>query len=376
MMTSSLSSLPLAILIATALSVPIGSPSATAQTFNSGSNGSLGDINVTVSPTTTFLTADGRLHYDTVTVAAGGTWGFRANALNTPVYILAQGDVVIEGTIDVAGAPAPNPAAGGAPTGGVGGPGGFDGGKPGFSGGIEPGAGYGPAGGLGGRNDTTPQGAGAGSFGGLYSGAPGQDNRGGPVYGNPVLVPIIGGSGGGGTIGSPGVGGGGGGGALVIASSTQIILNGTIRATGGDIVGSAYNMGSGGAVRLIAPVVRGTGSINVRGGNNRADNHGRVRVDTFDRSRLQIQTQPALAMTAGANLFVVPPVQPSLHIVAVADNVIPQGATEPVTIQLPFGADTNQTLTVRAIDFNAPIQLEVVLTPDSGAPWTLFQRLE
>lgn len=352
------------------LCAALGSAATSAQIFDSSGLVPFGDptIDSTNFPSTTFMTADGRLYYEAVTVSPGAIWRFRANAFNTPVYILAAGDIVIDGTIDVSGAAAPNPVTGGAPVGGVSGPGGFHGGKPGFADGVGPGAGYGPGGGLGGGNNATADGAGAGSYAGLFSGVQGQNKRGAVVYGNPLLIPMIGGSGGGGTEGSPGIGGGGGGGALVIASRTRIVLDGSILATGGLSSGSAYNMGSGGAVRLIAPEVRGSGNISVLGGGNRTDNHGRVRVDTLDRNNLNIEVTPRNAMTVGANMFVVPPILPRLDIISAGGIDIPEGTPDPVTIQLPFGTSTNQSVTVQARDFNARVPIELVLTPDSGLP--------
>src|SRR5262245_6851463 len=93
------------------------------------------------------LPDDGRLECTTVTVAANGTLTFRKNALNTPVYILATGDVVVSGRIDVAGRPGTSSP----PLGGAGGPGGFDGGEPGIVQ-VPPGAGGGPGAGAGGTS--------------------------------------------------------------------------------------------------------------------------------------------------------------------------------------------------------------------------------
>ena len=62
-------------------------------------------------------------------------------------------------------------------------------------------------------------------------------------------------------------GGGGGGGAILIASSTRIQINssGAVRSRSGASVFNAGNGGSGGAIRLVAPRVYGTGIINVNG---------------------------------------------------------------------------------------------------------------
>src|SRR5262245_53265779 len=73
---------------------------AAAQTFNNGSTGALGDVVIDAN-TTLPLPEDGILHYKTLVVNANATLSFTRNARNTPVYILSQGDVSINGTINV-----------------------------------------------------------------------------------------------------------------------------------------------------------------------------------------------------------------------------------------------------------------------------------
>ncbi|HWY77114.1 MAG TPA: hypothetical protein VN281_15930 [Verrucomicrobiae bacterium] len=347
--------------------------SASAQ-FDSGSTGSYGPMNV-VSNTTLDLPGNGVFNCTTITVASNATLRFNRNTNNTPVYLLATGDVSVMGTIDVSGgsAPANTPYQGG-----TGGPGGFDGGWPGY-GGNPPGDGFGPGGGKGGLDaQGSVQGgyssAGAGSY---YSTAVGPYNtyfdgyastNKGALYGSPLLVPLVGGSGGGGTIGSPGEGGGGGGGGVLIASTTSIDVSGTIRADGGDglIFASVVhlNPGSGGAIRLVAPVVAGTGvlSANGPGGSDPVYNYGRVRIDSIDRRYLNF------AITAGSSfgnyMVVFPPSR--LDVINVAGTTIPQGSG-PVSIVLTNGASPNQTIVVQARNFNTnSLVVSVVLTPQSG----------
>lgn len=345
-----------AILLAVSSLVP-----AWAQSFNAGSNGSLGALNVADADVTVDLPADGRLHYTTVTVAAGRTLRFTRNALNTPVYLLAQGDVVINGAINVSGLQAP----GSPPIGGAGGPGGFDGGKPGFGASFPPGDGYGPgAGGAG----TTGSGAASAGGGGYATAAGGADSAfKGQAYGSPLLIPLLGGSGGGGDTGTPGSGGGGGGGAILVASNTRIAVNGggRIDSLGGNWVGSSHNAGSGGAVRLLAPKVEGTGAIRVFGGGS-GGGDGRIRVDCLDKTALTFSFQPLRQTTVGANMFVAPSVVPRLDLVNAAGRDIPLGTGNTVQVQLPFNSDTNRTVTLRAQDFNADVPIRLTLTPDSG----------
>ena len=124
------------------LSILLHASASFGQAFTSGSTGKNGPLNPTAN-TVIKLPDDGILNYTTVNIPKGVTVEFSRNPLNTPVYLLAQGDVVIDGVLDVRGQP------GNTINGGEGGPGGFDGGKPGIR--TEPpGAGYGPGGGKGG----------------------------------------------------------------------------------------------------------------------------------------------------------------------------------------------------------------------------------
>ncbi|MCI0539671.1 MAG: hypothetical protein L0Z50_31065 [Verrucomicrobiales bacterium] len=330
--------------------------------FNNGSSGLLGDI-VIDADRTIDLPADGILHLKSLKVSSGKTLRFKRNALNTPAYLLAQQDVVIEGIIDVSGSQSPNDI----PTGGVGGPGGFDGGKPGF-GEVPPGAGYGPGAGKGGTTDSNAaNGAGSGSYA-TISLDWNNPNK-GPSYGSKLLIPLIGGSGGGGATGSPGRGGGGGGGALLISSNTRIQHTGRILAFGGAGNGAGGNVGSGGAVRFVAPVVAGAGEVNVFAHNDWAG-RGRIRVDTVDRSDLRFKFEPVDSLSVGANMFIFPPLVPTLDIVEVAGNQVPLGSG-PVNFQLPFGSSPNRDIKVQASGWGRIVPIQVVLTPDSGAP-TIF----
>ena len=67
--------------------------------YDSGSTGADGPLDVATN-TTIPLPPDGLFNYTTVNVQGGATLSFTANALNTPVKILASGDVTIDGTIN------------------------------------------------------------------------------------------------------------------------------------------------------------------------------------------------------------------------------------------------------------------------------------
>ena len=345
---------------------------ARAQNFNAGSDGSDGAFTMN-GDTTLDVPPDGIFNFTTVTITAGSL-RFRRNALNTPAFILATGDISISNAnIFADGADGTsNP-----PAGGAGGPGGFDGGDPGVQS-IPPGAGHGPGGGDGGDHaavGTSPASAGAAAYA-TTSGAPSTSD--GAVYGSPLLVPIVGGSGGGGGSGSgngPGVGGGGGGGALLMASNTRITIEGGgIFARGGGGFPQT-GVGSGGAIRLVAPVVAGNSALVVTGAggfnssNGDQAGHGRIRIDTIDRTGIRFGFQPLSSFSAGSFMAVFPPVVPKLALTQVAGQAIAGGA--PVDVLLPFGSNPNQSITVRASDFTGTVPIDVVLVPVSGPSTTI-----
>ncbi|MGE0133472.1 MAG: hypothetical protein AB7U82_35800 [Blastocatellales bacterium] len=288
---------------------------ASAQTFSSGSTGADGPFAPAAPPqgqtveVVLTLPPSGVFNFTTVTIPQGVKVTFIRNAKNSPVVILATGDVRIEGSISVAGQPVPSQGStylyNSTNYGGVGGPGGFNGGSgapaiyaPGdTSCGVSQLVGFtgdGPGGGagapIGPEINSVRAGGGGGGGGYFFAGQPGQaanqaaGGAGGERYGSPTLIPLIGGSGGGGSAGecnsgpfpssSRGSGGAGGGGAILIASSTKIILDGpngdnsidqeqpVVDARGGDVFTVWHprgGAGSGGAIRLIANEITGQG---------------------------------------------------------------------------------------------------------------------
>ncbi len=316
-------------------------PLARAQ-FDSGSNGSYGPLNITEN-TTLDLPPDGVFHCTTINVAAGWTLRFNKNPLNTPVVLLAQGDVTIAGTIDVSG----GNNSGALP--GRGGPGGFDGGYGGFGPSAPAnrgGDGQGPGRGLNADGQRAAAHATAAS---------GNDR----TYGNVLIVPLIGGSGAAGLNGNPGLGGAGGGGAILIASNTRIVVNGQILARGG---WAPYGGGSGGAIRLVAPTGGGNGSLNASGQGGGGD--GRVRIDTTDSTAFRNLTLYG-SVTRGTRMFALPAgPQPSLHFVSVAGQSIAVDAAAGVNIELPAGAPATQTVVLRGQGFTGQVPVRLVVTPE------------
>ena len=226
--------------------------------YESGSSGADGaftpaaDVQIDVP-------ADGILHYTTINIASGVTVTFRRNASNTPVFLLATGDVTIEGVLDVSGTSGTQDATGDfLALGGLGGPGGSGGGSAAAQGGLF---GLGPGAGAGGQGCT--QGGGASPVGAGHKGAACPCGRPG---GQPVASVgwrLMSGGAGGGAANDGG--GGGGGGVLVLASNGTITVDGEIRANGGAGAGAAGS-GGGGAIRLVADIILGDGTLRATGG--------------------------------------------------------------------------------------------------------------
>jgi len=330
------------------------------QSFSSGSNGSDGALNAQTAQTIT-VRAGGVYHYTTFTV--GSTITYVRGQDNSPVVILATGDVTINGLIQLVGGSGLdftnqfNP-------GGVGGPGGFPGGNGGQPSGTPASAGLGPGG--------------ASGAGG--SGAPGGNYRG--PDGFVTLIPLFGGSGGGGGQAAGfafGGAGGGGGGAILIASSTKITVNGQVVANGGNASGSACTSttsgaGSGGAIRLVAPQILGTGTLSAARGNGGCSTvtqptNGKIRLEASNLTGFtgattpvaSTSTSPGPVSTGGnpalANLptlsiasigGVTPPPNPAASFFA-PDINLAAGTANPVPVMInatntPVGAPTEITL--------------------------------
>lgn len=276
-----------------ALASPAG-----AGTFDSGSDGSDGafnpgsDIEVDLSlaasavwdtpspvPGQGVFDADQWLvvfKYTTIDVPVGVTVTFKNHPSGAPVVWLATGNVSICGLVNLSGA-------NGATTAGLHefaepGPGGFAGGSRICCGTTNTG-GFGPGGG---NRSTSTNSANAGGYG---------TAGGGRTYGNPQIIPLIGGSGGA-ARNSTVAGGGAGGGAIQIASSGEIVveLGGEIRANGG-FQGSNSGGGSGGAIKLMANTISGAGIVRALGGN--AGGVGRIRLEAFDLLGFQDSGSPA-----------------------------------------------------------------------------------
>jgi hypothetical protein len=257
---------------------------------------------------------DNIFNFTTITIAAQSILKISELRVHGPVYFLAQGDVNIDGEIDISGDPSPSPTASVVDQiPGFAGSGGYSGGLGGVHG--DPAhqalSGNGPGGGA------------AGDLTGPQSGFPG----GGLFTANRFLVPLIGGSGGGGANdnGQFGSQGGAGGGALLIASSTKIVLNNTLNGNSigfpnGSINargGSGGNRGCGGAsgaIRLVANSLVAAGSgglifVDELGGNcSTAPQNGLVRLESLGNNNpYNVSTTPLISLPFALNLPTAPP---------------------------------------------------------------------
>ncbi|MBB2758148.1 UNVERIFIED_ORG: hypothetical protein GGR68_002306 [Xanthomonas campestris] len=390
-------------------------PVASAQAANSGSTGADGVLNPTVN-TEVELPASGILNYTTVNIPAGVTVKFKRNTTNTPVYLLASGDVTIAGTIDVTGQDAKatgtygDGAQGDDGIPGDPGPGGWAGGRGGRDDAqqraaiIRGGSGLGPGGGAGGVEGSDGcdktyghykyvgiGGAYASKSIKMYSTYCSMSEPFAAAYGSALLQPLVGGSGGGGGRGGtnyPGSGGGGGGGAILIASSGTLRVTGKIDATGGDgggLNGSGAGGqgagGAGGAIRLVASTVAGNGALLAAGGCTNYNNERRQRCGSTGYSeyggsegRIRVEGESITFTGTSTPAYVrgdVGPVfianSPSLRISSVAGKAVPAAPTGINDVTLP--ASTTQAVVVQFESINVPVgnTIKLRLVPAYGA---------
>jgi hypothetical protein len=373
-----------------------------AMAFDSGSTGSDGAFNPTVN-TVLELPEDGIFNFTSVNIPTGVTVTFTRNTTNTPVVMLASGDVTVAGTISLNGGRSPDVgAAGDGNIGddglpGMGGPGGFDGGRGGEVGRNDAGNGLGPGGGDGSKvapftgctSTTYRYGGGGGGFGANGANSFWTGNCGifgGPAYGTSLLLPLVGGSGGGGGTSGwsfAGSGGGGGGGALLLASSGTVNITGAIRANGGasgnstgNGTGTAGGGGSGGAIRIVANTISGNGAVSATGGAGGSVSNpgynawgsangavGRIRLEANTFTRTAAST-PAHSFGAPGPVFVAG--MPSLVIASVAGVEAPERPTGSADITLP--ADVQNPVTVVFRTSGVPVGniVELTMTPAFG----------
>ena len=332
--------------------------------------------------------------YSSVTIQGGATVTFANHASRAPVVWLVQGDVTINGTVNLNGQ---NGLLG--PWLAEGGPGAFRSGSAFYANGAGTSAAFGPGGGAAveGYN-----GAG-GSYGGVgYNPNDYRFYPANPPYGNQSLIPLIGGSGGssyknGYGDGSKRLSGGAGGGAMLIACANRLTLassTAAIRANGGNGGDNSACGGSGGGIRLVAETLAGNGTIEALGGTRYGDSYfgggvGRIRLEraTNTFSGIIAPTSPSLVnLTPGAiPLIWLPTNGPTVKVLSIsgvnppadprsefgsvgADVVLPQVTNVTVVVQTSYvewPTATNQMASV----------ITVRATPRSDGNFTVAQAV-
>jgi plastocyanin len=252
--------------------------------------------------------------YSSVNIPSGATVNFTNNASRAPVVWLVNGNVTINGTINV-----------GAESSGYGpGPGGFRTGQPFNMPALGPGAG-----------DA------ASDYGG-YATAP----TGGRTYGNAAILPLIGGSAG--TWVGPGSSGGG---AILIAATGSINVAGFILAN------PNYGSGSGGAIRLVADAISGAGTLNAT--SSGSSGVGRIRLEAGNIAPgLLINPDPSAARPGNPAVIWPPATQASVRIVSIASVPTP---ADPLAA-IGSGADVPVDMITGASAFPVVIETKNVAT--------------
>jgi hypothetical protein len=283
--------------------------------------------------------------YSSVNITNGATVTFANHYGNPPVVWLVQSNVTINGTLSLNGNPGtavvPFDALAAIP-----GPGGFRGGA--YDSTIGQGDGFGPGGGAdgGGQNNN-----------GKYQSA----------YGNPQMLPLIGGSGASWTASCQNGSGPSGAGAILIAASGTVTVNGQVSAAGGYAATNECNgnYGAGGGIRIVGTQILGFGSIN-------AGPDGRIRTEANSISP-QLTITPNIDLVAPASPPVIfPPAgSPSVNIVSVAGLAAPADPQANVTSSPDIGLQTNGPVTVVLQTQNFPPSGTVALrvVPTYSASW-------
>lgn len=290
--------------------------------------------------------------YSSINIPVGVTVTFKNHPSNPPVIWLVSGNVTIDGTVDLQGQSAisygleslvPN----------LGGPGGFRGGPAGPDG---RGDGLGPGGG--GTNTTADT-----------SNRP-TYRSGNFEYGNPSILPLIGGSGG--QANDALLHGSGGGGALLLAAN-QIELDGLITCRGGNtfynggITFGENQRGSGGAVRIIAQTLSGEGSISCLGGRYaysgptdtnflEEGSEGRIRIEANNFSEVGTFPETVAVPTANPPLIFPPANAATVRIVSVSNSPAPADPTAPLQSTSDIAIQNNGPVTITLQTTNFPLE--------------------
>lgn len=243
---------------------------------------------------------------------------------------------------------------------------------------ISPG---GPGGFAGGRGDNlgnTSAGTGPGGGDKLRGGsyATSAVSVTGRTYGNVGILPLVGGSGGGANTSPDGRSGGGGGGAILIAANGTVTLGGTncIQAYGG--YGNSLGGGSGGAVRILATSVAGSGSIIAQGGSGSNTNGGlgrvRIEANTISLPPGGIPPYSTVAPLTGSELLFPSASTPTVRVSAVNGQPVSPTPNGELNALADLTLSTVLPITVDLVSANVPVGSTVTLrvVPINGNPVT------
>jgi len=261
--------------------------------------------------------------YSSVSITNGATLTFANHSSRAPVVWLVQSNVTINGTVSVNGN---NGTAA----------------YPGYESPTEPA----PGGFRGDAMSSVGSGDGLGPGGGANGAAPTYQTS----YGNPQILPLIGGSG---TAADGGSGGSGAGAILIVAGGT-LSVNGAISAYPG-ASGRWGALAAGGGIRVVANQISGNGIIN-------AAPQGRTRMEANSISS-QLNITPNVALVSpGPTPVIWPPASaPTISIVSVGGQPAPTDPLANVISSPDIGIQTNGPVTVLLQTQNFPITGSVAL---------------
>jgi hypothetical protein len=290
--------------------------------------------------------------YTNVTIPAGVTVTFKNHPTHAPVVWLVSGSVNIAGSINLDGK---TPANNGTPA--EPGPGGFRGGVGGGQA-VSWSGGFGPGGGT----RQAASGPGAGSYTATGTGSQSW------TYGDPGLLPLLGGSG---SAGDDQLrDGGGGGGAILIACANTVTIAGSIQARGAV---AAKGGGAGGGIRIVADKLAGAGTLSATGGaaGGWTGSVGRIRLEANQTTMTGTATPPSsVGIPIVGNPDIFPPANaPRIAITQIAGINAP---TDPKAALTSPGQDVAVAITsstkVRLQANNVPLnwRIYVRIIPKTG----------
>lgn len=286
--------------------------------------------------------------YSSVNIPAGVKVTFKNHPTYAPVVWLVQGNVTIDGELNLDGKAGTSDAVLGlVPT--EPGPGGFRGGARGPAGN---GYGYGPG----------ASGVSNNGFGNTASYV--------GVYGNPQIIPLIGGSGS--AVKNGNHTGCGGGGVIGIFSAGTVTINGVATAQGGTVPATSSSAGAGGAIKIVASTIAGAGQIQCI--NSGFGNAGRIRLETNSLAA-SIRTFPDSIGVPPANPPVIWPAAnaPIAKVVSVDTVNAPLDPRAPLVASADVAIQNSNQVAILIETQNFPIEgvVQLNITPKFGNRTTL-----